>query len=313
MTKETILYPGLFASACPKPGQLTIEQIVDKQLVANGYPVLRTSNCAQPNICDLLSACPGGIDICAEVNTCLTNGDIDLCDTVTECLTGGGVDICTIINDCLTGDGNNFCTLVGDCMQILGLASLNGISGSGSTGDEFVLGGTLDRITDIATSTFDFSATKDNVKLDINDAGGSLGPGETARFYGTDGTQTAQIGVYTTSGGAPSASQLTSNSSTTFYSRVAHNTALETLLVDAGRTSNGYSAYAYFDVDTARIGLTGSSDTNLTVEKFAFTGGTDVIKLINLPTFADNAAAATALLPIDSIYKTATGELRIRV
>ena len=37
------------------------------------------------------------------------------------------------------------------------------------------------------------------------------------------------------------------------------------------------------------------------------------LNMLNVPTFADNAAAVTGGLILGDVYKTATGELRIRV
>jgi hypothetical protein len=42
-------------------------------------------------------------------------------------------------------------------------------------------------------------------------------------------------------------------------------------------------------------------------------GNTEVIKLTNIPTYADNAAAVADGLPTDAVYKTSGGELRIVV
>ena len=208
-------------------------------------------------------------------------------------------DIC----DKLTG-----CTLPGGAV-----CALNGILGTGLEGDCISLGGDLTQDTVITSLTFDFSLVKDNVKLDINDAGGTLGAGETARFIGTNGTVTAETGVYTAGGGTPSTGSRLANSSTNFYAIQAFDPTLERYILNAGLTTNAYNTTLVLDKDTVTLGLVGSSTTTLVIDKFNFTGGTDIVKLVGLPVFANNAAATGAGLTADCVYKTVTGELRIVV
>lgn len=257
MAKETVLYPGTYYTTDSPAGKNSLESRIRAVLRDCGYPCVNCNDapCTQPDICDLISACPGS--------------------------------------------GT--------------LTSLNGVQGDGTTGDEFRLGGSLDRVTAINTSTFDFSFYKDNVKLDINDAGGSLGAGEVARFLGTNGTITAEVGVYTTGGGAPQFGARWYNSGSDVYNTIQQSSALETLSLKAGLAANT----DYFEVnikkDAIFIGHADTVSTSLEIKAFSFTGGSYITLLRNLPVFADNSAAVAAGLPVDTLYKTSTGEPRIVV
>jgi hypothetical protein len=259
MNKKTALIPGVFMETCNSRGLTTIEGIVEKVLIANGYPVVGNT-CNQPDICDLL----------------------------TDCDLGGGGGISSI-------------------------CALNGLSGTGLEGDCATLGGVLIQVTDIVTDAYDFSVTKDNVKLDINDAGGTLGAGEVARFYGTNGTIIAESGVFTNGGGAPTVASRVYNSGDNFYAIQAVDTTLERIIYNVATSTNSYLTSFVMTDESVLFGLTGITTTTFNVEKFTFTGGTDIIKLVGLPTFANNAAAAAASLPVDSLYKTGAGALMIVV
>lgn len=243
---KTYIYSGMFAESCKAIPGKAIEDIVEKVLLANGYPVVGNT-CNQPTLT--------GAAVCAE----------------------------------------------------------NGLSGTGVAGDCVVLGGTLLSATDIDTDTFDFSVTKDNVKLDINDSGGSMGTGEVARFIGVNGTLTAETGVFTNGGGAPSIASRTFDSGSNLYTLVQHNTTLNQLILECGDTDNAYNSFVLLREDEASIGLDEGTLTRVLVARDPYTGSDYVIKLEGLFTFADNIAAAAAGLPLNSIYKTAAGALMIRV
>ena len=63
---------------------------------------------------------------------------------------------------------------------------------------------------------------------------------------------------------------------------------------------------------TVNIGTSGASGsaTNINIGGGS---GTCTVKLANLPTHADEAAANTAGLAQDTVYKTSSGELRIKL
>ena len=131
---------------------------------------------------------------------------------------------CVNCNDC-DGTQPDLCATIADAGCAVGAFAMN-------NGTEIVasfggLGGPLVRNTVINTSTFDFSVVKDNVKLDVNDAGGTLGAGETARFIGTNGTITAETGVYTNGGGAPTTGSRLFNSASNFFAVIALDPTLE--------------------------------------------------------------------------------------
>ena len=211
-------------------------------------------------------------------------------------------DLCLKIADCTPGGGG-----------ISEVCALNGLSGVGLEGNCVQLGGSLIQATTVDTATFDLAFAKDNVRLDINDNGGTLGAGETARFLATSGTITAEVGTYTNGGGTPVVGARVANTANNFFALELFDTVLNRYVINAGLTTNTYSSTLYLDKDKMQVGLSGTTSTLLVIEKFTFTGGTDIVKLINLPVFADNAAATGAGLTTDCVYKTATGELRIVV
>ena len=215
-------------------------------------------------------------------------------------------------NSCLEVpcDQPNICDLLTDCELGSGspptLCSFNGLNGSGLEGNCYGLGGTLAEVTTIDTDTFDFSVTKDNVLLDINDAGGSLGAGETARFLGTNGTITAEVGVYTSGGGAPSTGSRTYNSATDFYTWIKHDTALEQLSLRSGLAAN--VDYFHVGLDETSVVIGHSTAAFITVkEEPLFTGGTHTINVDGLVLYADSTAAASDGLPAGALYLADVG------
>lgn len=194
-----------------------------------------------------------------------------------------------------------------------GVNTLNGISGDGSTGNEVRLGGTLDRNTTIDVGTLRTLAfTKDNVKFEMVNSAAPSGAGESVRMYGTDGTTVADMGVYTSAGGVPNASVRTGTSSTYYNTRFLP--AIDTLILEAGNIADPHKFVLELGTSRAHFGLsTGTLDFGFVVEDTTLGNGNGIVLLKGLPTYANNAAAVTGSLPVDALYKTATGEIRIRV
>lgn len=194
-----------------------------------------------------------------------------------------------------------------------GVETLNGISGNGATSSEVVLGGALDRNTTIdAGATHTFTLTKENVKFEVVNSAAPGGAGESVRMYGTDGTTVADMGVYTSGGGAPSAGVRTGTSSTFYNTR--YLPAVDTLVSEAGFVADSHKFVIELGTSRALFGMsTGSLAVGVMVEDTTLGNGNGIILLKGLPTYANNAAAVTGLLPTDAVYKTATGELRIVV
>ena len=249
MNNKTVLLPGVFVETCDVRNRVTVEGIVEKVLLANGYPVVGNT-CNQPDICTLVSACAGDSD-----PLCFENG-------------------------LLTGEDN--CTR---------------------------LGGELTIDTLIDTATFGLNVEKDNVKLEIGSSGGSFGAGEVSRFIGVDSDVVAEVGVYTNGGGIPSVGSRTSKTSTGFYSQGRHNTTLDHLTMRAGATPTVEFMHTTLTPDTATFGWSDAVGPNMVIS----VGAQDIIQLFGLQTHANNAAAVGAGLPVDTVYKTAGGELRIVV
>jgi hypothetical protein len=115
------------------------------------------------------------------------------------------------------------------------------------------------------------------------------------------------------------------------------NTAPHTALKDTNSTSAtdfvGY--HEFIDGNNVRVGLIGiSSSTSDAMNISNVTGGTlniktvdttrisigttritlqNILKLNNIPTYADDTAAGNGGLTVNDVYKTATGELRIKL
>lgn len=186
----------------------------------------------------------------------------------------------------------------------------NGLSFSSN---KFILGGSLDRDTIVnATTGFELQLVKDNVSIQLLNAALPGGSGEAARFYGDDGVNTADMGVYTGAGGIPTAGTRVTNG--TKYSRVRHLPAVDTLVLDAGDTGNTSAHTLELGSALTRLGfLDGGTLVGLEIEESTLGAGNPVIKIKGLDTYADNAAAVLGGLPVDALYKTAAGDLRIRV
>lgn len=88
--------------------------------------------------------------------------------------------------------------------------------------------------------------------------------------------------------------------------RVAHVKAADWSPLRLEKTGIGYWEVGPRDSNAFKIGLNGSTD----VLELTTSGG---VIIPNLPTYADNAAATAGGLGVNQIYKTATGELRVRV
>ena len=87
--------------------------------------------------------------------------------------------------------------------------------------------------------------------------------------------------------------------------KVGRSTKTHTVDIHDGVTESGETA-------TVNIGTSGASGsaTNINIGGGS---GTCTVKLANLPTHADEAAANTAGLAQDTVYKTSSGELRIKL
>lgn len=94
----------------------------------------------------------------------------------------------------------------------------------------------------------------------------------------------------------------------------------------AGAPSGNFRVYPYFDATSGTLlwafsgGYAGEGPLTLAASLLRFTVGGSLILTINstgaiiaLPTYADNAAAVSGGLASGALYKTATGEVRIRV
>lgn len=85
--------------------------------------------------------------------------------------------------------------------------------------------------------------------------------------------------------------------------------------LDIIQQRNDNSANIYLDliggIGLDATGLTGSS--TVTIEEDKIQLNTIALFLGSLPTYADDAAAGVGLLTQDQVYKTATGELRIKL
>lgn len=104
-------------------------------------------------------------------------------------------------------------------------------------------------------------------------------------------------------------------------------TAKDAVYTQAGAAyseASGAGCYLWFDEGSPAASmvmgiledstLLGETAKGLYIQRATVDGVlTPIIKAIGLPTFADDAAAATAGLPTNAIYKTATGELRIKI
>ena len=78
-------------------------------------------------------------------------------------------------------------------------------------------------------------------------------------------------------------------------------------------TAHGYAAIADYSGPGAYTEV-GSTDTvGIYSGEFTIEMLSNALKISGLPTYADNAAATTGGLPVDAVYKTAGGELRIVV
>lgn len=201
----------------------------------------------------------------------------------------------------------NICDLLTDCGVGVALGATNGITGTGVEGDLFRLGADLTENTVISTDIYDFSVSKDFVKLDVNDAGGVLGGGEVARFIGDNGTVTAEVGVYTNNSGAPSVGERVYNSTSDAYTWLKHDSNVGNLSLRSGLQANTHYFTATLSPTNIEIGHSDTTSTSLEIKSFSFTGGSYIFLLKNLPTFASNAAAVTAGLPTDALYKMSLG------
>lgn len=248
------------------------------------------------------------------------------CEQIQDCVgtafgSGDGLtynDSTNTLNAKLSADAGN-CLSFGTDKGLFyscagGVETLNGISGDGATGSEVVLGGTLDRNTTIDVgSTYTLSLTKDNVKFEMVNSAAPSGAGESVRMYGTNGTTVADMGVYTSGPGVPNASIRTGTSAVYYNTRFLP--AIDTLISEAGEVAKAYKFVSELGTRRAHFGI---SDGNLIYgvivdDTSVGSGGTGTILLKGLTPYANNAAAVSGGLPVDALYKTATGELRIVV
>ena len=216
---------------------------------------------------------------------------------------------CVNCNDCDSSVQPNLCETLaaagcaGAFLVNNGIEIVEGLAG---------LGGPLVRTTEIDTATFDFEISKGNVRMEVDGTGGSLGSGETARFYGDSGLKNAEMGVYTNGSGAPSLGLRTYSTASDIYSRLEMGATLDRISARIGLASD-VDFWAMELSQTLGVTLGFSTNVRLEIIKQNFTGGTFIALMRNLPTFADNTAAVAALLPTEAIYKTSAGELRIVV
>ena len=87
--------------------------------------------------------------------------------------------------------------------------------------------------------------------------------------------------------------------------QVGRSTDTNTLDIQNGVTESGKTA-------TVNLGTSGASGSTTNIN-IGGGSGTCVVKLANLPTHADEAAATSAGLAQNTVYKTSTGELRIKL
>lgn len=95
------------------------------------------------------------------------------------------------------------------------------------------------------------------------------------------------------------------NTTQTGLIQVGRSTDTNTLDIQNGVTESGKTA-------TVNLGASGASGSTTNIN-IGGGSGTCVVKLANLPTHADEAAATSAGLAQNTVYKTSTGELRIKL
>ena len=187
----------------------------------------------------------------------------------------------------------------------------NGLSVNGST---IELGGSLTQNTTVdATTAFNLLFTKDNVRAELVGTALPGGAGEAARFYGADGSTVAEVGIYTDSFGVPSSGSRSGTA--TLYNRIRHLPALDRLVLDAGVTLLSYGFISEMGSGLNQMGFQsgGTFTKGIRVENTTLGTTNALIQLLGLLTFANNADAVSGGLPVETIYKTASGELRIVV
>ena len=144
------------------------------------------------------------------------------------------------------------------------------VNGLTATASQIVLGGDLIQDTTIdATTAYELFLAKDNVTMELVNSALPGGAGEAARFYGSDGTSVAEVGVYTSGGGVPSAGLR--SSSATQYWRMRQLPSIDRLIMDAGITANTYGFHTLLGSTISQFGFQdGGALIGFEVEKLNF-------------------------------------------
>ena len=140
------------------------------------------------------------------------------------------------------------------------------------------------------------------------------GSGGGVDFYSTDGTLTGNRAVNQSG-----------------YSMTFNNSSLFRIVDDGSDTgiydfnngvdflvANATKSYSIITnlisgINLKAVDITGSITREIVVDSTQIKIDSSVLKLVNLPTYADDTAAGTGGLVTNSIYKTATGEVRIKL
>ena len=255
---------------------------VRAEMRANGYPTRLDCNvpCDQPNICDLLTDCNfGGGGSFSGVQTDSTLAGTGLTGNILKLAQQGAT-----VGQGLVWNGTTWVPSSGNTYT-------NGLT---KTGTDVEWGGTLEQDTTIigAQKAITWSNT------------GRI------RFFtdSTFGNANSQFDLNTLSS-LPITVKHTQNANADQYAQ---------LLVDSDGTLTRLEQR--LDTSASGVYMTGADNVQIAT----LVGGTNTIKaavkvqgdyvlLLNLPIAADDTAAGAAGVPQNGLYKTATGEIRIKL